>query len=246
MTQSWWTDFYDDAFTDVTGDIESDAQINAHADFIIKELGLKQGDTLFDQCCGKGRLSRAFAPKGIHVIGVDQSAHYIDAAKQADPDGAYFAGDAFEFITSQPCDAAINWWTSFGFFADDAKNIIMLKRMLESLKDGAMAAIEYSNAAYDIKHFRPVSDYHNALPAHLKAVSREYTLDLDRGMRGSIWHYTYADGRTTSRFGESRLYMPQDIALLLTRAGFENAHIVNVDSITHDTPRFICTARKPL
>lgn len=250
MTQeNWWQDFYDDAFTDTTGDLETLQDLAYCRDDIISLLRLKSGDRLFDQCCGSARLSRMFHAKGIVVIGVDQSADYIAAARCADPHGEYHVGDGFEFVPSVPCDGAINWWTSFGFFEDDAKNTQMIERLFQSLKSGGYAAIEYANAAFDRKYFRPFSTYTKQLGNGLSLkVERHYTIDEQRGMRGSTWHYSYSDGRTATKYGETRLYRADDISALMRGAGFVDIEVVSTYSdapITEDTPRFICVGRKP-
>lgn len=247
---AWWKDFYDDSFTLVTEDWHDEDKLDAETDFIIETFGLKPGDRLFDQCCGSARMSSVLARKGLRITGIDQSADYIAAAHKADAKGDYHVGDAFTFVAPAPCDAAINWWTSFGFFDDDAANIRMVQRLFDSLKPGGRCGIEYSNAAYEITHFRDSVSYSKPLPEGGGVTFvREYRLDLDRAMRCSRWIYSYTDGRRVERTGETRMYKPEDIEEMLRRCGFEDAASmadITGAAVTADSPRFICLARKPV
>jgi SAM-dependent methyltransferase len=244
----WWADFFDDAFGSLYLDREGDAALPQTVDFLIGALSLKPGDLLFDQCCGTGAISHAFAERGIRTTGVDQAESYVAKARRRDLPCEFTAGDAFTFVPRAPCDAAINWATSFGYSDDDAKNIEMLRRIYESLKPGGRFGFEYSNGACDIKNFRKTAEYRQVLPDGELVVARKFHLDLGRGMRGSHWTYRHPGGRVTERSGESRLYMPCDIAAMLRACGFKNIRLmadIRGGAVTVDSPRFICLAEKP-
>ena len=251
-SKNWWASFFDDAFGKLYLDRDDDTALPETVAFLIDRLGLKPGSKLFDQCCGTGAIAHAFAAQGVHVMGVDQAENYIAKATQtAAKDGLpcqFAVGDAFTYTTPEPCDAAINWATSFGYMDDDGRNIEMLRRIFESLKPGGRFGFEYSNGACDLKNFRDKVEYRQQLPAGELYVSREFYTDMARGMRGSHWTYHHPDGSVTRSHGESRLYMPCDIAWMLRMCGFENIEIMadwHGGEVTIDSPRFICLATKP-
>lgn len=245
---NWWAEFFDDAFGGLYLDRENDKALLQTVGFLIDALNLKIGNLLFDQCCGTGAISHAFAELGIHTIGVDQAEGYIVKARQKKLPCTFFAGDAFTFVPDKPCDAAINWATSFGYMDDDTKNIEMLRRIYEGLKPGGRFGFEYSNGACDLKNFKDTVEYRQALSGGELIVTRKFYVDMERGMRGSRWIYRHPDGRITERSGESRLYMPCDIAAMLRACDFTDIEIISDiqrNPVTIDSPRFICLATKP-
>ncbi len=247
--ENWWETFFDDAFGGLYLDREGDEALPRTVDFLIGALNLKPGLVLFDQCCGTGAIAHAFAERGIHVIGVDQAESYIVKARRKDLPCTFVTGDAFTFVPDRPCDAAINWATSFGYMDDDRRNIDMLRRIFDSLKPGGRFGFEYSNGACDLKNFRETVQYRQVLPQGELVVDRRFHVDMERGMRGSSWTYRHPDGTFSERSGESRLYMPCDIALMLKQCGFGEIEIMADRAggkVTIDSPRFICLATKPV
>src|SRR5881394_1515468 len=122
---NWWQAFFDDDYAAYGLASTKPDVIAKMCDFIVSTLQLSPGMTVFDQCCGIGRLSVPLAERGIRIIGVDQSAAYIDRARREAQarrlPGEFHVGDAFEFVCAKPCDAAINWFTSFGYCEDDSQ-----------------------------------------------------------------------------------------------------------------------------
>jgi hypothetical protein len=184
------------------------------------------------------------AKKGMRTFGIDQSKDYIAKARKTDLPCSFRVVDAFAFVSPEKCNAAINWWTSFGFLPDDRENIKMLRCAYRSLKPGGWFAIEYSNATCDIKNAKKHIHYKKGDISF----SRVYKLDKKRGMRGSTWVYRYRDGKTIKKYGETRLYTPKDMVSLLQDCGFMDFKVIadiNGRPLTKNSPRFICLARKP-
>lgn len=222
---SWWKDFFDADFSAILLDRENDPSLAPTAEFLIATLNLKQGDRVFDQCCGTGAVSRALAEKGINVIGIDQAGHYIDRAKslsrQQRLTGTFFEeADAFEYVTPEKCDAAINWYSSFGYTEDDDINIRMMDRVKESLKSGGLFALDYMNVPNLLANFQPIYTRSHDQDSDKVIVHKHTAIDEKRGMVGSKWVYNFPDGTSKEANGESRLYMPEDIISLMKQAGF--------------------------
>lgn len=92
---------------------------------ILKKHGIGDG-TILDLMCGNGRIAIHLAKKGYTVVGVDISPLFIkEAKKQAE---AYDVASLTEFVRGdvrnlrnilqdhQSFDAAVNVWTSIGYF----------------------------------------------------------------------------------------------------------------------------------
>jgi len=252
-TTPWWRQFFDDDYA-AFGLAAIDAERTRRtADFIIEALDLQPGQTVFDQCCGIGRLSMPLAERGIRVIGVDLIESYVAAARhRAQEDNLsceFHQGDAHEFIAPEPCDAAINWYTSFGYDEDDAVNIRVLRCAFESLKPGGRLALDYYCTPAILAGFRP----HVIVRPDAKAlddliVIHENDLDFERGMIHSLWTAIYADGRRIAKPVQTRLYLPHEIIALLKRCGFVDTALcgdIDGSAFARDSRRCIATARRP-
>ena len=250
--KKWWEKFFGEDFSAFLLDRDNDPGLSPTADFLIAALDLKPGDTVYDQCCGTGAVSRALAEKGINVIGVDQADVYIrhatDLADKNDLPAAFETGDAFTYVTDGPVDAAFNWYTSFGYTPDDEKNIRMLERVFESLKPGGRFALDYMNVPNLIANLKPVFTRQARIDGEDVSVEKHTTIDQDRGMVASRWVYNFPDGHTKEASGESRLYMPEDLKALFEKAGFEDVTLqggMNGEPCTDQYQRCIVMGVKP-
>ncbi|MEC9291504.1 MAG: class I SAM-dependent methyltransferase [Pseudomonadota bacterium] len=248
--ENWWADFYDDVFADVMLEHEvHDPEYKTTISFLEKELRLKAGDTVFDQCCGVGAVSMGLARTGMKLIGVDQCDAYIQRAKgkaagesvQAD----FYTGDAFEFMPEETCDAAFNWYTSFGYSQSDAQNKEMLKRSYESLKEGGRFALDFTNTVDVLIQNKPCKVVRRETPYGEVMLVREYDMDIETGMFKQVWTFVLPDGTKKVHTGGAKMYLPSRIRELLQEVGFKNIHVyggVNHEKLTAHMPRaiFIC------
>lgn len=244
----WWSELYDDLLADVLLDGTTDAEVDATVRFLAAELALSPGDRVFDQCCGTGRLAIPLARWGAEVVGVEQSARYVERAREraraAGVAPVFTAGDAFAHVPDRPCAAAINWWTSFGYLPDDAANTRMLRRAFEALAPGGRFALDMPNVPGVLAAFRP----HEITRRGETIMLRESRLDLARGLLHKRWTFVAPDGRRVERPSTIRLLMPDRLVELLETAGFTGARVLGgVDGrpIALDSPRCIVIARRP-
>lgn len=251
---NWWEEFYDDTFGDIVLKRENYQDLGRTVNFIKKYLHIDAGDTIFDQCCGTGSVSHALAGAGINTIGTDLIESYVatanDIAREKGLNARFTAADAFNFVADKPCDAAINWYTSFGNSDDDDLNIEMIKRLYDSLKSGGYMAIDYFNTALKLRTATDgaVQEFSHQTNEGDIHVRRAFYLDMARSMSGSHWTYTFPDGSQKSSSGESRLYMPREIFNMVRDAGFTDIEFYGDyagNELTLEAPRCICVARKP-
>lgn len=249
----WWEDFFDDTFADLMLDRGDEEEPARTGDFLFDKLGLKKGDTVFDQCCGIGDMSHMLARRGCRAIGVDIIPSYTERArKTAEADGldcAFHTGDGFKFLPDEPCDAAINWWTSFGYSDDDELNIEMFRRAFESLKPGAAFALDYMNTPWLMRNYGKRRERAVKTDTGTWLVTRETKLDLERGM--IIHKFIYIDPhgeRREKQGGGAKLYMPHELARMLRNTGFTDIAFygdLDASALTLDSTRCIAVARKP-
>jgi ubiquinone/menaquinone biosynthesis C-methylase UbiE len=217
--------------------------------FLEKYLHLTPGCHVLDQCCGTGDVSLALAKRGYNMTAVDIVSSYIDRARRmavdAGVDVSFHAGDALAFMPDAPCDAAFNWWTSFGFFDDDQKNLSMLQQAARALKPGGYFALDYMNSA---ERRRRVAAADGLLVTENDKGGRwESRVDAARNMLVKTWYYTDPSGTARVIEGDGvKLYSAADMTAMFTAAGFCDVTLLGDYTDTafeESSPRCIVTAR---
>jgi len=224
--EAWHKDFYDDTFAQHCLQ-RSAEEVDETTRFLMEKLSLKPGMVFFDQGCGLGTLSLALARQGLDVIGVDLIDNYITRArtegKNENLSCDFHTGNAYDFVPPRPCDAAINWWTSFGYSEDDDKNILMMRRIFEGLKPGGRFGFEYKNGARVLKDFAQSHSLRDVSEKDGHKTIWESRYDPASNMVYKDWIYTAPDGtQQENKGGGAKLYTAEDITRLLTDAGFVN------------------------
>jgi len=111
-----------------------------------KLLSVKKGASLLDTCCGVGRHDIHFAQQGLKVTGVDRTEVYLDAAKEsAAAEGLeveFILDDMRRFSRQNAFNSAVNMFTSFGYFCSEQEEMLFLKNVFISLKDGGTFLID--------------------------------------------------------------------------------------------------------
>jgi ubiquinone/menaquinone biosynthesis C-methylase UbiE len=215
-------------------------------------LELQPRSTVFDQCCGTGVMSFALAERGVKVVGVDLCQKYINqAATVANRQGLdcrFVQGDAFQYTVKPACDAAINWWTSFGYAEEDDRNQQMLRQAFASLKPGGRFALDYPNMANYLSACRAQETHIYESQDGSIEVLRESEIDLVRGLRRQIWTFTMPDGKELKHDTAIKIYLPHSVTSMLRACGFEEVTLYGDNqhtklSLKHSRCTFI--ARKP-
>jgi len=256
MAQSraeWWERFFDDFYADFGLARTADETNDRIADYLFRHLELNEGDLVFDQCCGIARISVPLARRGIRVMGVDLSKPYIERARaralEHGTDCTFFDGDALEFVTPEPCDAAFNWFTSFGYHEDDSVNVKMLRCAYESLKPGGRFALEFQHMPRVMRDFqRWICERFEHDGGEVILVN-ESTPDFNRGMIDASWLFIHPDGRRDERRIATRMFMPHEIRRLMERVGFVDVRMVDWpdgEPLTFSSRRCVGLARRPM
>lgn len=247
----WWESFYEDTPFELYLTRHNQAEVDDTIKFLTEKLHLTPGARIFDQCCGLGSMSIPLALAGFALVGVDLCGKYIKAAQtQAAEKGLtstqFFQGDACSFVPSESCDAAFNWYTSFGYYPDDDNNRKMLERAFEALKPGTRFALDFANFQHIVHDFKPSLTSSLDSPEGKITIVRECT--LEDGIMKQHWTFTMPDGRELVHNSELRAYMPADVERLFSEAGFVEVETFgNIDGepLDDDSPRCIVVGRRP-
>jgi SAM-dependent methyltransferase len=250
----WWRGFFDARFAALwltPQGAAGEAALAREVERVWTLLELRAGERVFDQCCGIGRLALPLARRGAVVLGVEQSAEYVAQARaRAQGPGLaceFVCADAFEYVPEASCDAALNWYTSFGFAAEDARNEAMLRCALAALRPDGRFALECGNAARVLRRFQPRLRARYVTAAGAVEVVRDSALDVARGVLHQRWSYALPSGETVVRTGSARLYLPSELRAMLLRVGFADVRVRGEDGageLSLDSARCVLLARR--
>jgi ubiquinone/menaquinone biosynthesis C-methylase UbiE len=128
---------------------------------MLGKLALQQGAEVLDLCCGMGRHALTIAEHGFSVSGLDLSDVLLDQARAYDKAQTvrWINGDMRKLpFADRSFDAVVNFFTSFGYFSDDAENKRVLLEIERVLRDDGSFLIDFLNPHYIARHLVPSSE----------------------------------------------------------------------------------------
>jgi SAM-dependent methyltransferase len=215
-------------------------------DNIVALLDLKPGMQILDLCCGIGRHALELARRGYHVTGVDRTERYLERAKrQAESDGLkveFIQDDMRTFCQPNRFDAAINMFTSYGYFDDSEDDRRVAENMHESLKSGGRFLIHTQGKEVLARNFREREWTDND-----GVILVEQCRVLDNWSRiHSHWMIFDGDKRDDVEIS-LRLYSASELVALLSDCGFGEIDIygsLTGEPYDHKAQRLVAAARK--
>lgn len=216
------------------------------AAFVLKQLKLRKGAALLDLCCGPGRHAVEFARRGLAVTGYDFSAEYLhEAAARAKKKKAslrLLRGDMRALPFRGEFDAAVNLFTSFGYFLKFSDDLKTLKGVARALKPGGLFLLDIINGAWVRGHFRPREWWEQR--DHFLLESVELTPD---GNHSTWTRVPKTGGKPVSRTFFTRLYDKPRLSAALEKAGLKPLKFWGDFAgapLSDRTIRLICLAKK--
>lgn len=139
MDKPWFEDdYFWQAYAPLMFNEDRWADAPIEAERAAKLLGLEPGSRLLDLCSGVGRHAVAFAHRGYRVTGVDRTEPYLEAAREtAGAEGLeieFVRDDVRRFVRPEFFDGAVNLFSSFGYFEDEADEALTVRNVAQSLK----------------------------------------------------------------------------------------------------------------
>ncbi len=150
-----WTKQFFRAPVFTPGAPEALASAPMEAAAVWRALKLKPGSRLLDVACGTGRHSVLLAKRGAFVVGVDKTEAYLKEARRNSrglSNCLYARGDMRRLPFKGEFDAAMNLWTSFGYFDKFSDDLKTLKGVARSLKPGGLFLIDLLDFAWVKQH----------------------------------------------------------------------------------------------
>lgn len=224
-----WHD--EDAFWEAFGPFlftpERVESARADADALVGLLGLHPGRTprILDLPCGVGRHSIVLAQRGFRVTGVDRTAAFIAIARARTPEGIevdWRVADIREFDGRSAFDAAINLFSSIGYFEEPAQNVRALTALRRSLRPGAPLVVDVLSKEILARTYRP-RHWDERPDGSLHLVDVRFVDHLSR--IESRWILVRPDGSRLERAVRHWVYSAHELDGLLESAGFVDRRV---------------------
>jgi SAM-dependent methyltransferase len=197
-----------------------DERSERDVEVIWRVLGLEPGTELLDAPCGHGRIANRLAARGVNVTGIDITPLFLNVARaDAEARGVeadYVHGDIRALPWRDRFDVVLNWFTSFGYFGDDADREI-LRQAHAALKPGGRLAVDVHNGYALVRRLQP----EGVLERDGNFVLDLRELDVVSG-RIETERVVIRDGETRRAHFSVRLFTYTELRDWLFQAGFRD------------------------
>lgn len=198
----------------------NDEEARTLINLIQRNIFLSSGDKVLDICCGSGRHSIELARRGYDVTGFDTSKYLISVANQSKKETKdrnikvkFLIKDMRHFDFAESFKLAINVFTSFGYFTDDAENFSVLKNAYKSLQKEGWFVFDFLNANYLLK---------NLVSQTKTKIGNKNIIQKRRIENGFVIKDIYCDNNKEPEYSEIlKLYNYKILSKVLTDIGFE-------------------------
>lgn len=147
---SWFEEWFDSPLYEFLYAYRNEEEAMKLADLIEREIPVEKYKNVVDVGCGRGRHSITLAERGYNVTGFDLSPQAIKKAKRIAADRGLqnieFRVQDMRNPLPQRFDAALNLFTTFGYFQDTKENVKVLESVNRMLKSNGFFLIDYMNA----------------------------------------------------------------------------------------------------
>jgi SAM-dependent methyltransferase len=216
------------------------------AEKVLKLVGAEP-QCILDLCCGPGRHSVPLAKMGYRVTGVDRSPFLLNKARHsavaAGLDIEWVEQDIRDFRRPASFDLAINLFTSFGYFEDDAENRAVLRNVFESLTSGGAFVIDTLGKEPFARIFQPAGA--DEVPGAGWMIQRRTV--SDDWSRVSVEMLLIQNNVVRTHGFRHWLYSGRELKEMLRAAGFAEVRLYgNLDGIDYgpEAQRLVAVARK--
>lgn len=143
----WFTEWFDTPYYHQLYQHRDDSEAQEFISTLLFKLELFPGERVLDVACGKGRHSRVFHEKGMSVLGFDLSSKSIEQARIYENQSLEFHKHDMRIPYNDwgEFDAAVNLFTSFGYFNSEDEDVASLKNIADVLKPEGFFVQDYLN-----------------------------------------------------------------------------------------------------
>lgn len=217
----WWQTFFRGPWERVQLAGYPDERTAEEVTFIVDALRLPPGARVLDVPCGEGRHSVELAARGFSPLALDFNPVALEAGRQRaaakSVEVTFAQADARTFTVDAPCDAAICFFGSFGYFSDD-DNLRFARRIAEALRPGGQFLLDLQIIETLLPDFRP-RDWSWATPEQQLLIAEQRTFDVETSRIEGQFTFLGDERNETAAFS-IRVYTLRELKELLREAGF--------------------------
>ena len=220
----------------------SDEQARGEAAAVAALLRAQPGERLLDIACGAGRHADAFTQLGLAAFGVDLSEPLLRRGRdRATLRGKLVRADVRALPFRGVFDAAVNLFTSFGYFVTDRENALALRQMVHTLRPGGTFLIDLVNRSQLERNFEPYDEQ------EFEGWRLRHTRQIhgDRVVKRTVAHDPGGQCHTLTE--SVRLYRPGELTAMCTAAGLAEVRLLGSfdgEPLANDSPRMIAVGRR--
>lgn len=224
---------------------------------ILERFGVGASGRLLDAPCGIGRHATRLAKLGYRVVGMDLSPDYVSRAQElAEQEGVadrvtYLVGDLRRLRDAvpkeaAPFDAAMNAWTSLGYY-DDSTDEQILRGYASLVRPGGLFLLYIVNRDFVVRHFSSQNYEEFGDVVEIEQAQ----LDLDVSRMKNDWRFFRKRGEDLEHLAtihvDHRVYSLHELRDLFRRGGW---HVeatfggYKMDSPTADSKSLLVVGRK--
>lgn len=213
--ETFWAEFFPSLFPDRRWEAAA-----GEVDEVLALLGLEEEAPVVDAGCGPGRHSLELARRGYRVTGVDRTPLYLEMARQqAEADSlevTFVQDDLRLFRQEEAFDAAVNLFTTFGYFDDPEDDRKVVRNLYDSLRPGGRLLMDMMGKEVVARAFQPRN--WSELDDGTLMLEERTLLDGWGGVENR-WVLIRENDRVERRF-RVRLYSGSELENLLLSVGF--------------------------
>ena len=240
----WWKTWFGPSYLAVY-DAYLAERTPAEVDGLEAVAGLRPPMRVLDLGCGQGRHAIELARRGYRVTGLDLSAYLLDTARRRAESEAlkidFIEGD-MRRPPPGPFDAVINLFTAFGYFEQDAENLVVLRAARATLAPGGRMILEVINGERVLRAF----ESREWVTVGELVVMEDRDLDRDR-MRLNVKQRIIGGGFDETREFSIRLYTGSGLKGMFEEAGYARVDLYDGwegQPATADSVRFLAVASR--
>ncbi|UYZ58284.1 class I SAM-dependent methyltransferase [Hymenobacter latericus] len=186
----WFSTWFDSPYYHLLYQHRNHDEAREFLDKLLIHLHPKPKERLLDLACGKGRHAIYLNQQGYDVTGVDLSPQSIDHARQFENERLHFlVHDMRAPLPEGPFDFILNLFTSFGYFDEEAENVVALRNAADALQFGGKLVIDFMNTERTVREL--VAHEQKQVENTLFRIDRH----LDRDFIVKDIRFTDAEGR---------------------------------------------------
>jgi SAM-dependent methyltransferase len=217
-----WDALFSDFYLRAYVDDEADADAAVHAQSAARLAACPAGGDVLDVPCGYARHAIPLSRAGYRVIGVDRSPTLLaEARRRAGDDGpALVEADYRELpFADESFDAALNLFTSLGFYGDE-EDVKALAEIGRVLRPAGRLVIETMHRDRLVRGFHE-QDWRRVGEGRLLLEQRNF--DAASGVAQTTQTLIDKTGERDSRTFAVRVYTATELVAMLRCAGFDDA-----------------------